>query len=171
MTSPAGRDFSTWCRPASFKEAGTRTRAGPKNSGKQANLEISPCARVNLLSHMRRFLVILFFAITGFQLALAGVPGFAASSSNQAMLMTPAPVSALTPCGSHSGQDDILKAQPCEPSQPCENCTLCQACHPTALAETPWIWAPPLTSTRSPGVFNTAFLSAERAPGFKPPIL
>jgi hypothetical protein len=69
-------------------------------------------------------------------------------------------------CPDHAASpDDTLQA-----ASDCDNCTACQICHAVALTPT----LPQLTSAALPAAQPPAaaplFASAERAPGFKPPI-
>lgn len=69
-------------------------------------------------------------------------------------------------CPGHAAAHDGAQAKTVD----CNTCTVCQICHAVALTPSvPYLAPAPLPASRPPAV-APHFASAERAPGFKPPI-
>lgn len=77
------------------------------------------------------------------------------------------------PCHEHAGEAHADPAGADDSSLAagdCASCTVCQICHSVALTSAlPWVAAAALPTT-APHTHAILHASAERAPGFKPPI-
>lgn len=126
--------------------------------------------------NMRRLVLILLFAISCLQLAVAGARGVDAGAPATPGVLAVSDADSRRgvsgPCGSHgvNADADTRQSQPCDLTQACEACTLCQACHQPAMASAA-LAATFKTEDRPPPALSVTYVSAERAPGFKPPIL
>lgn len=121
---------------------------------------------------MRRIFVLLFFTLTAFQLAFAGMP--VAASAVQAdshWASSEGELRAADHQLSHHNVTDSVPEAPCDTLQVCTVCGACQLCHQAAqpdaqvLAMAPRVAGPAFPPT------VTRYLSAEHAPSLKPPIL
>ena len=122
---------------------------------------------------MRRVLVLFLLTLTALQLAFAGLPVAAAAVQAGSHMLAPEDAAARTAdhCIAHSSAAETAAESPCNSPQVCSLCGVCQMCHQAALAHVQ-AEAVPMPSAR--WVFprdNARYLSAERAPSFKPPIL
>lgn len=127
---------------------------------------------------MRRLFVLFLLTLTAFQLAFAGMPvasvASAAVPAGSVMVAADAVARAEDHCVSHSNAANPAQELPCNTPLDCSVCGVCQVCQwgqQAALSDV-YSGALPLLSAR--WIFPLAsatFLSAERAPRFKPPIL
>ena len=130
---------------------------------------------------MRRLLVLFLLTLTAFQFAFAGMPGAVvvvpAGDHIAAAQAAPREADHCIGIGSDSGNSSAAsaaQASPCNTPQACSVCGVCQACKggQQVVLSGVYVGAVPLASVR--WIFpaaSTRFLSAERAPRFKPPIL
>ena len=129
----------------------------------------------NPIPPMRRLLVLFLLTLTAFQFAFAGMPGAAVvvPAGGHIAAAEAAPRDAAH-CVGHGSAANPAQASPCSTPQACSVCGACQACQggQQVVLSGVYVGAVPLASVRwfSPAA-STRFLSAEREPRFKPPIL
>ncbi|RYX98251.1 MAG: hypothetical protein EOO28_01635 [Comamonadaceae bacterium] len=126
---------------------------------------------------MRRLLllILLFIATAPFILVGGSITAQAAGEQQAdgwRASVTVAAAASTTGCGlsvENAGSHDNASA--CGQDKGCATCGLCQACHQPGLAGAQ---LPVVTAQAERSAFpapDSDFISAERAPGFKPPIL
>lgn len=80
------------------------------------------------------------------------------------------PIALHADCPGHAGAANVPADDAAHASTDCATCSACQICHSVGLTPiVPQLAAAPLTASQPQG-HALHFSSAERAPGFKPPI-